>query len=176
MRSKPRRYAGVSVRMKSFRTSRRSRPIVSSFGCEAHAVDDEVADGRGSGSDALRAMQLDRARYDRDESLRAAAQKRGDLLIPIIKGWSTELGTSLTSIGVQVHGGVGFVEETGAVQYLRDVRICTIYEGTTGIQASDLVGRKVIATIPRCFSQECRHLSIVAIEAFQTPRLSCGER
>jgi alkylation response protein AidB-like acyl-CoA dehydrogenase len=101
------------------------------------------------------AMQLDRARYDRDESLRAAAQKRGDLLIPIIKGWSTELGTSLTSIGVQVHGGVGVVEETGAVQYLRDVRICTIYEGTTGIQASDLVGRKVIATIPRCFSQEC---------------------
>jgi 3-(methylthio)propanoyl-CoA dehydrogenase len=89
------------------------------------------------------AMQLDRARYDRDESLRAAAQKRGDLLIPIIKGWSTELGTSLTSIGVQVHGGVGFVEETGAAQYLRDVRICTIYEGTTGIQASDLVGRKV---------------------------------
>ena len=71
------------------------------------------------------------------------AQARGDLLIPIVKGWSTELGVRLTSLGIQVHGGMGFIEETGAAQYLRDVRIATIYEGTTGIQANDLVGRKV---------------------------------
>lgn len=90
------------------------------------------------------AMQLDLARHDPDDSVRAAAQARGDLLIPIIKGWSTELGVTLTSVGIQVHGGVGFVEETGAAQHLRDVRICTIYEGTTGIQAGDLIGRKVI--------------------------------
>jgi alkylation response protein AidB-like acyl-CoA dehydrogenase len=79
------------------------------------------------------------------------AQKTGDkkhqafvdLMIPVVKGWSTETGIEIASLGVQVHGGMGFVEETGAAQYLRDARITTIYEGTTGIQAMDLVGRKV---------------------------------
>jgi hypothetical protein len=66
-----------------------------------------------------------------------------DLMIPVVKGWSTETGIEVASLGVQVHGGMGFVEETGAAQYLRDARITTIYEGTTGIQAMDLVGRKV---------------------------------
>jgi 3-(methylthio)propanoyl-CoA dehydrogenase len=66
-----------------------------------------------------------------------------DLMIPIVKGWSTETGIEIASLGVQVHGGMGFVEETGAAQYLRDARITTIYEGTTGIQAMDLVGRKI---------------------------------
>src|SRR5688572_19754216 len=66
-----------------------------------------------------------------------------DLMIPIVKGWSTETGIEVASLGVQVHGGMGFVEETGAAQYLRDARITTIYEGTTGIQAMDLVGRKI---------------------------------
>jgi 3-(methylthio)propanoyl-CoA dehydrogenase len=89
------------------------------------------------------ALQLDLARHDPEEAVRAAAQARGELLIPIIKGWSTELGVQLTSLGIQVHGGMGFIEETGAAQYYRDARICTIYEGTTGIQALDLVGRKV---------------------------------
>jgi alkylation response protein AidB-like acyl-CoA dehydrogenase len=89
------------------------------------------------------ALQLDLARHDPEETVRSAAQARGDLLIPIIKGWSTELGVQLTSLGIQVHGGMGFIEETGAAQYYRDSRICTIYEGTTGIQAGDLVGRKV---------------------------------
>src|SRR5262249_1555061 len=89
------------------------------------------------------AMQFDLARHHPDRSVRAAAQSRGDLLIPIIKGWSTEVGVALASMGMQVHGGLGFIEDTGAAQHLRDARICTIYEGTTGIQASDLVGRKV---------------------------------
>src|SRR5262245_52842357 len=66
-----------------------------------------------------------------------------DLMIPVVKGWSTETGIDVASLGVQVHGGMGFIEETGAAQHLRDARITTIYEGTTGIQAGDLVGRKI---------------------------------
>jgi alkylation response protein AidB-like acyl-CoA dehydrogenase len=66
-----------------------------------------------------------------------------DLMIPVVKGWSTETGIEVASLGVQVHGGMGFIEETGAAQHLRDARITTIYEGTTGIQAMDLMGRKV---------------------------------
>jgi hypothetical protein len=66
-----------------------------------------------------------------------------DLLIPVVKGWSTEMGIEVASLGIQVHGGMGFIEETGAAQHLRDARITTIYEGTTGIQANDLVGRKM---------------------------------
>jgi len=66
-----------------------------------------------------------------------------DLMIPVVKGWSTETGIEVASLGVQIHGGMGFIEETGAAQHLRDARITTIYEGTTGIQAADLVGRKI---------------------------------
>ena len=65
-----------------------------------------------------------------------------EYLVPIVKGWSTEMSIDVTSTGVQVHGGMGFIEETGAAQYYRDARILTIYEGTTAIQANDLVGRK----------------------------------
>ena len=66
------------------------------------------------------------------------------LLIPLVKGWCAEMGNEVAYIGVQIHGGMGFVEETGAAQYLRDVRITPIYEGTTGIQANDLIGRKIL--------------------------------
>ena len=66
-----------------------------------------------------------------------------DFMIPVVKGWNTETGVEMASIGIQVHGGMGFIEETGAAQHLRDARIATIYEGTTGIQANDLVGRKL---------------------------------
>ncbi|GFE91621.1 acyl-CoA dehydrogenase [Steroidobacter agaridevorans] len=89
------------------------------------------------------AMQLDLGKHLPDGDEKAKAQARGELLIPIVKGWSTELGVSMASLGVQVHGGMGFIEETGAAQILRDSRIAPIYEGTTGIQAGDLVGRKV---------------------------------
>ena len=89
------------------------------------------------------AMQLDLGKHLPAGEAQAKAQARGELLIPIVKGWSTELGVTLASLGVQVHGGMGFIEETGAAQTLRDARIATIYEGTTGIQAMDLVGRKV---------------------------------
>jgi len=89
------------------------------------------------------AMQFDLAACSPDAAVRAAAQARGELLTPIVKGWCTEVGNEVASIGVQVHGGMGFIEETGAAQYLRDVRITTIYEGTTGIQSNDLIGRKL---------------------------------
>jgi hypothetical protein len=89
------------------------------------------------------ALQLDLATAAADETARAAALARGELLIPIVKGWCTEIGNEVAGIGVQVHGGMGFIEETGAAQYVRDVRITTIYEGTTGIQSLDLIGRKL---------------------------------
>jgi 3-(methylthio)propanoyl-CoA dehydrogenase len=79
-----------------------------------------------------------------DDEVRAAARADYDYLVPIIKGWSTEMAIDVASAGVQVHGGMGFIEETGAAQYYRDARILTIYEGTTGIQANDLVGRKTV--------------------------------
>ncbi len=89
------------------------------------------------------ASQLDVAAAHADEATRAAAQVRGDLLIPVVKAWSTEGGIESASLGIQVHGGMGYIEETGAAQAYRDVRITTIYEGTTGIQANDLLGRKL---------------------------------
>ena len=89
------------------------------------------------------ALQLDLGGKHPDEALRSAAKTRGDLLIPVVKGCSTEAGIELASVGVQIHGGMGFIEETGAAQPYRDVRITTIYEGTTGIQANDFIGRKI---------------------------------
>lgn len=83
------------------------------------------------------------AQIDKAHAGDAAAQARIDLLTPVVKGWSTEQGVELTSTALQVFGGVGFIEETGACQYYRDSRITTIYEGTTAIQANDLVGRKL---------------------------------
>ena len=89
------------------------------------------------------AFQFDLAEYGSDPAVAAAARTRGELLTPIVKGWCTEIGNEIAAIGVQVHGGMGFIEETGAAQYVRDVRITTIYEGTTGIQSNDLIGRKL---------------------------------
>jgi alkylation response protein AidB-like acyl-CoA dehydrogenase len=88
------------------------------------------------------AAAMDHARRAADPAARKAHQAFVDLMIPIVKGHSTETGQEVASLAVQVHGGMGYIEETGAAQYLRDARITTIYEGTTGIQANDLVGRK----------------------------------
>ena len=85
---------------------------------------------------------MDNARRHPDGEARKRHQAFVDFMIPIVKGWSTETGQEVASLGVQVHGGMGYIEETGAAQYLRDARITTIYEGTTGIQANDLIGRK----------------------------------
>jgi acyl-CoA dehydrogenase len=89
------------------------------------------------------AVSLDAARLHPDAQERERHQARADLMIPVIKGWCTENSVDIASLGIQVHGGVGFVEETGAAQYLRDARITPIYEGTTAIQANDLIGRKL---------------------------------
>ena len=102
-----------------------------------------------SQAEAMRALAyttaaaLDFAQRSEDREARKKHQAYVDLMIPVVKGWCTETGIEVASLGVQVHGGMGFVEETGAAQYLRDARITTIYEGTTGIQAMDLVGRKI---------------------------------
>ncbi len=85
---------------------------------------------------------MDRAHSHPDADVRAANQRRLELLTPVVKGWCTENAQGITWNGVQVHGGMGFIEETGAAQYMRDARIITIYEGTTAIQANDLIGRK----------------------------------
>ena len=89
------------------------------------------------------AVSIDLARHHPDPAERDARQELADLLTPISNAWCTDLGFELTSIGLQVHGGMGYVEETGVAQYLRDSRIAPIYEGTNGIQAIDLVMRKV---------------------------------
>ena len=88
--------------------------------------------------------QTDLAHHAEHEPDRQAHQRRVDLIIPIVKGWCTEMAQESTYLGVQVHGGMGFIEETGAAQHMRDARILTIYEGTTGIQALDLMGRKML--------------------------------
>lgn len=87
---------------------------------------------------------LDRAKKEADAETRAWNQRRVDLLTPIVKAWCTDNGCEVASLGIQVHGGMGYVEETGAAQHMRDARIAPIYEGTNGIQAADLVYRKVI--------------------------------
>jgi hypothetical protein len=88
------------------------------------------------------ASAYDAAHAHPDEATRKQNQAFYEFLVPLIKGFSTEMSLEVTSLGVQVHGGMGFIEETGAAQYYRDAKILTIYEGTTAIQANDLVGRK----------------------------------
>jgi acyl-CoA dehydrogenase len=89
------------------------------------------------------AVALDLAENAKDETVRKTAADRAAVLTPIAKAFASDIGTEVTSLGVQIHGGMGFIEETGAAQYYRDVRITQIYEGTNGIQAIDLVTRKL---------------------------------
>jgi alkylation response protein AidB-like acyl-CoA dehydrogenase len=89
------------------------------------------------------AMALDRAERGADKAAQAAANARASLLTPVAKAFASDIGVEVASLGVQVHGGMGFIEETGAAQFLRDARIAPIYEGTNGIQAIDLVTRKL---------------------------------
>ena len=91
----------------------------------------------------LNAESIDLAAAHPDEAVRAERQELADILTPLTKGWGTDVGVELTSIAVQVHGGMGYVEEAGVAQHYRDIRIAPIYEGTNGIQAIDLVGRKL---------------------------------
>jgi hypothetical protein len=99
-------------------------------------------------TEACRAMALvaasayDAAHAHADAAVRAENQAFYEFMVPLVKAYSTEMSLDVASLGVQVHGGMGFIEETGAAQYLRDAKILTIYEGTTAIQANDFVGRK----------------------------------
>ncbi len=90
------------------------------------------------------AAELDTAKRHPEPAARARAQARIDLLTPVVKAWLTDSGCEVASLGVQVHGGMGYIEETGAAQYYRDVRITPIYEGTNGVQALDLLTRKLL--------------------------------
>ncbi|MFL9965861.1 acyl-CoA dehydrogenase C-terminal domain-containing protein [Paraburkholderia sediminicola] len=120
------------------------------------------------------AADMDHTHRHPDDSERARHQARVDLLIPVLKGWCTELGVEIASLGVQVHGGMGYIEETGACQFLRDARIATIYEGTTGIQAADLVARKLASDGGAAMSKLVVEMRSVALELEQSadPRLT----
>ena len=89
------------------------------------------------------AAAIDRAARHPDEATRCRCAELADILTPVSKGWGTDLGVELTSLALQVFGGMGYIEETGVAQHYRDARIAPIYEGTNGIQAMDLVGRKL---------------------------------
>ncbi len=105
------------------------------------------------------------------ETKEAAAnfQARASLLTPIAKAWPTDIGVEVASIGIQVHGGMGFIEETGAAQYLRDARIAPIYEGTNGIQALDLIGRKLYGDNGAAFSALIDEIKVFAEGIFDNP-------
>ena len=114
---------------------------------------------------------LDVSHHSSDPVHREAATGRLALLTPIIKGWLTEAAQEITSLGIQVHGGMGFVEETGAAQHYRDARILPIYEGTTGIQANDLAGRKILADEGKAMTSLIDDIHATAEEATNTEGL-----
>jgi alkylation response protein AidB-like acyl-CoA dehydrogenase len=118
------------------------------------------------------AAQSDVAHAHPDAETRARAKRRVDVLVPIAKGWSTETGQDVASDGVQVHGGMGYIEETGAAQHLRDARITTIYEGTTAIQSNALVGRSVLREGARGVAELFADIASTVAEAEAVPALA----
>ena len=127
-----------------------------------------------SQTEAMRALAYvvgsatDKAHRHPDASARAHAQGFVDLMIPVIKGWSTENSIDIASTGIQIHGGMGYIEETGAAQHLRDARITTIYEGTTAIQANDLLGRKIYRDKGAAIASLIEQMRAVSEEARST--------
>ena len=113
---------------------------------------------------------LGRLAETKDE--RAAARARQELLTPIAKAWSTDVGVEVASLGIQVHGGMGFIEETGAAQHYRDARIAPIYEGTNGIQANDLVGRKIGMAEGAVMRELCAEMMLTAQALTDTAELA----
>jgi acyl-CoA dehydrogenase len=117
------------------------------------------------------AVAIDRSQRGKSEAARKAGDQRASLLTPVAKAFSTDIGIEVTSLGVQVHGGMGFIEETGAAQHYRDARIAAIYEGTNGIQAIDLVTRKVPlegGNVIRLYLGELRE-TVKAVQASNAP-------
>jgi hypothetical protein len=120
------------------------------------------------------AAACDAAHHHPDAGERARQQSLYEFMVPLVKGYSTEMSLEVTGLGVQVHGGMGFIEETGAAQFYRDAKILTIYEGTTAIQANDLVGRKTArdgGRVARAIAQQ-----IEATEAALAQRDSVNAR
>ena len=113
----------------------------------------------------------DLARHAGGEAERTAAKERQELLTPIAKAWSTDVGVEVASMGIQVHGGMGYIEETGAAQHYRDARIAPIYEGTNGIQAIDLVGRKIRMAKGAVMGNLCTEMALGAELLSKTPEL-----
>lgn len=118
---------------------------------------------------------FDLARRHPDPSTADRYRALIDLIMPVVKGWSTEIGIEVASMGIQVQGGMGFIEETGAAQYLRDVRITTIYEGTTGIQANDLIGRKIRRDNGGTLTLLIEDIRVTAGQASASARSDLGE-
>jgi alkylation response protein AidB-like acyl-CoA dehydrogenase len=110
------------------------------------------------------AARIDIENHGEDEDARTRASERVALMIPILKTWCTDLGVDMASLGVQIHGGMGYVEETGAAQFLRDARIAPIYEGTNGIQALDLVTRKVTLRDGQVVEEYLREMTGIAAD------------
>lgn len=121
----------------------------------------------------------DRAHAEPDAQARKNAQAWYEFMVPLVKGYSTEMSLEVASLGVQVHGGMGFIEETGAAQYLRDAKILAIYEGTTAIQANDLVGRKTVkdgGAIARQIAAEIAATEAELGKSGSTAALACCKR
>ncbi len=121
------------------------------------------------------AAASDAGHYSPDAETRKQNMAVYEYLVPVVKGWSTELSLEVTSLGVQIHGGMGFIEETGAAQYYRDSRILTIYEGTTAIQANDLIGRKTArdgGTVAKAILAQVRKTEQALAQSTQTDLLS----
>jgi alkylation response protein AidB-like acyl-CoA dehydrogenase len=120
----------------------------------------------------LTALSADLARSAPDEAARKAAKLREELLTPIAKAWSTDMAVEVASIALQVHGGAGFIEETGAAQSYRDARIAPIYEGTNGIQAIDLVGRKLGMEGGEAFRALMAEMGATAASLIHSPNIT----
>src|SRR5947209_1161443 len=118
------------------------------------------------------AVAIDRAKRAADEAARTAAQERAALLTPVAKAFSTDIGIEVASLGVQVHGGMGYIEETGAAQHYRDARIAPIYEGTNGIQAIDLAGRKLKTTGGAAMRELCAEMLLTAEHLTESAELA----
>ena len=125
------------------------------------------------------AAAFDAAHHHADEATRKTNAAFYEFMVPIVKGWSTELSIDVASTGVQVHGGMGFIEETGAAQHYRDARILTIYEGTTAIQANDLVGRKTLrdgGALARSIIAQVRQTEAELVAAKSSDLQAIGQR
>jgi hypothetical protein len=108
------------------------------------------------------AVSLDRASREKDPAKAKAAFERGSLLTPLAKAFSSDIANETTSLGIQVFGGMGYIEETGAAQLMRDARICAIYEGTNGVQAADLTMRKIMLSEGKTLQNELNDMDKIA--------------